>query len=195
MDSILIVPEPPLVLDKVLDIVYDIELYDGKKCKKLCDAIGCNIRSRKYGYKTDDKRYCAYHGITMGLPRCVKNVQCIVSGCNRIAYYAINGIKTHCKRHKLDDIDYVVYHATCDIKTCNRYPRYKDKDGYRYCSIHKTEDCEVLYRNKYCKVEGCTKYKSYGYRGESPEYCAVHGRDIPGYVCSYKRVSRGKKQR
>lgn len=174
MDSLLPISDP-IVLDKVLDILYDDSLIKASSISKYRDSPGCNVQSRLYGYSTDYKRYC--HGVNMRLSRIIKSVRCKSSGCNRTAHYCVNGVRMYCRRHKPIDTDYVVYHSTCDSKSCIRYPLYKDKKGgLKYCSIHKTVDCTVIYSNRCCKEEGCTKGKRYGYNGSNPEYCAEHGR-------------------
>lgn len=64
MDSLLPISDP-IVLDKVLDILYDDSLIKASSISKYRDSPGCNVQSRLYGYSTDYKRYCTYRGVNM----------------------------------------------------------------------------------------------------------------------------------
>jgi hypothetical protein len=141
----------------------------------ICEFNGC----RKYAYYniigSNIGKYCLEHKHPD--MQHVVYKKCIINECKNNASYNFSGINTglYCCAHKLDGM-MSIHTKRCVFDNCYRTATYSI-NGFKtpiFCKLHTTENTIKVVHRKLCVIETCNIGPSYGFPGNSPDYCSIH---------------------
>jgi hypothetical protein len=138
-----------------------------RRIQKLCMHEGCTILA---SFGNDNKAsHCAKHKSEDMLP--VNKKLCTVDGCKNTATYGY-GCKTHCSKHKLDNMERQKISGACQYENCTTIASFGLNGKITHCVQHKTTNM-VSKSKGTCIVDNCDGTASYGFDGRRT-HCSLH---------------------